>query len=245
MRRALVATIVCVLGAAPVREAAAGRTFYGWLYGTEINPERGVEVESWILEENGKGDLRGETLLWWGPTIGLTPHLELAVPVEMAYEDDNMGNAGTGLQRFGAELRWRIQSPDPVAAGPLTTLVRLAGKRLITHRDGVRGEADLVIAYETGRFHAEIDLGGIAARYDGDTQAEFRPGAGATVEVTPELRLGAETYSELRVTGDAISWVAAGPTLSWTHGRFWLAATFAIGIYQIDSAPRVNFAIAF
>jgi len=30
----------------------AGRTFYGWLHGTEVVPEHGVELQSWIDERN-------------------------------------------------------------------------------------------------------------------------------------------------------------------------------------------------
>src|SRR6185503_4659870 len=86
--------------AAPV--AHAGRTHYGWLYGTEVNPERGVELETWILQENGKGPVN-ETLVWWGPVVGLTERLELAIPLEMAYEEEG-DEAGTDLRRFGGEL---------------------------------------------------------------------------------------------------------------------------------------------
>src|SRR4051812_8584949 len=39
-----------------VTTAHAGRSHFGWLYGSDIIPERGVEVESWIVEENQKGD---------------------------------------------------------------------------------------------------------------------------------------------------------------------------------------------
>jgi hypothetical protein len=235
--------LAVLLSATP---AWAGRTHYGWLYGTEINPERGVELETWMGEEDGKGDAgTQETFLWWGPTVGLSPHLEAAFPIEAGYEDDGMGNAGTELTRLGAELRWRVQSPDPIEAGPLTTLVRAGVKRLVQARGAVRGEADVVVAYEKAKLHAEIDLGTIGEVGDGLRNLEFRPGGGAVYQVARELRLGAEVYSELRVHGDAISWVAAGPTVSWSRGRFWMSATFAIGLYQIRAAPRANLAIAF
>ena len=32
--------------------ASAGRTYYGWLYGTEVMPERGVELQTWVLEKD-------------------------------------------------------------------------------------------------------------------------------------------------------------------------------------------------
>src|SRR5215207_9366273 len=48
--------------------ASAGRTHFAWLYGTDIVPERGVELETWILEENQEGDTKkSETAFWWGP----------------------------------------------------------------------------------------------------------------------------------------------------------------------------------
>src|SRR5215467_10278192 len=38
------------------QHAHAGRTHFAWFYGTELVPENGTEVETWIVEENKKGD---------------------------------------------------------------------------------------------------------------------------------------------------------------------------------------------
>lgn len=228
--------------------AHAGRSHYGWLYGTEVNPERGVELETWILQENGKGNdddgREDETLVWWGPVFSLTEKLELAVPIEIAYKREG-DESGTDLERFGGELRYRFNSPDPQQSGPLTVLVRGAAKRFAQHRSGARGEADLVVAFERGRFHAEVDLGGIAEHVEGDDAAEFRPGAGVSMETVERLRVGAEAYAELGVTGETRDWLAVGPTVSLTRGRYWLTGTLPVGVFGIDTAPRVNFAIAF
>jgi hypothetical protein len=244
MRRAV--TIAVVLLAAG--RAEAGRTFYGWSYGTELNPERGVELETWMIEEDGKdqGGQGRETRLWWAPTIGITDHFELALPAELAWQLDG-GKASTTLDRLGAELRFRPQSPDPLEAGCWTTMFRVAVKRLVTDK-AVRGEADAVIAYEHDRVHAELDLGVIGERYfDMPNVAELHPSGGVSIRVTPELRLGAEGYGEVAIRGEAnyASWVIAGPSLAWTHGRFWLAGNFGIGVYQIRAAGRLNFAVAF
>jgi hypothetical protein len=236
---------VVVAATLVARSAAAGRTHYGWLYGTEVNPERGVEVETWILQENGKDGV-DETLAWWAPVVGLTERLELAIPFEAAYEAESGGEGETNFERFGGELRYRFNSPDPVQSGPITVLARGGVKRLVRHRSGIRGEADLVVAFEQGRFHAEVDIGAIAERVsDDDNHVELRPGGGFSVETVSMLRVGAEAYAELGVHGEVTDWLAVGPTVSLTRGRFWTSGTLAIGVFGIDSAPRINFGIAF
>ncbi|HEU0035363.1 MAG TPA: hypothetical protein VFQ53_32360 [Kofleriaceae bacterium] len=240
--------IITLLGLATLlaaHDAHAGRSHFAWLYGAEVNPERGVEVETWILEENKKGDAKtDETAFWWGPTLALTPQLQLAISMEAAYEDDRVGDAGVHFTRWGADVRYRLQSPDPVEAGPFAVLLRLGAKRLIEDRAGVRGEADVVASYQTGRLLATIDLGAIAERVPDANEVELRPAAGASVLVGDDVRLGAELYSELIVDGDATSWLVIGPTVSMTRGRFWGAATCGIGVFGIRTAPRVTFGLA-
>ncbi len=63
--------------------------------------------------------------------------------------------------------------------------------------------------------------------------------------MTSELRLGGEIYSELSLDTQSDSWAAIGPNLSWTHGRFWLSGAFGIGLYHVQTAPRVMWGIAF
>jgi hypothetical protein len=225
--------------------ASAGRTPFGWNYGTEVNPERMIESEVWISEENKKGDaLADETLIWWAPTIGITPHLEGAIPIEFARTADAMTPASTHIDHWGGELRYRFNSPDPIEAGPFTALLRVAAKRIVDARAGIRGEADLVLQVETGRLLVLADLG-LVSEHVTDTSLEFRPGGGISVRAVEQLRLGVEAYSELNVQGDSVTWLAVGPNASWTHGRFWLATTLGIGVFGIHTAPRVKFGIQF
>ena len=42
--------------------AHAGRMRFAWLYSTETLPQRGVEIETWIQEENVRDD---ESTLFW------------------------------------------------------------------------------------------------------------------------------------------------------------------------------------
>jgi hypothetical protein len=231
-------------------EASAGRTRFGWLSDTETIPQRGVEFQSWTHEMDGKGDsdatATDQTLVWWAPVIGLTDRVELALPVEMAFTRTPTTQS-TQILRFGAEVRWRLVDPDPVEAGPFAALIRLAAKRPVTARDIARFEGELVVSYDAGPVHFVVD-GGSVVELNTDTSGTsvlMRPGAGASVAVTNELRFGAEVFSELQVDGVGTSWVGAGPNVSYTHGRSWLSGSFLIGIEHITIAPRVIWAIAF
>ena len=227
--------------------AHAGRTFYGWLYGTEVMPERGAEIQTWVLEENGtRGDANvKESLIWWSPLIGVTDQLELALPVELTWSRGADGDADFTFSRWGAEVRYRFVTQDPEDAPPFAPLVRFAIKRDVGSRDAIQPELDLVMSYETGRVHVLVDLGVVGQFTRDDHRLEFRPGAGISVEVVGDLRLGAEAYAELDLDDSANSWAIVAPNLAWSHGRSWISAAMGIGIYQIDNAPRVMWGIAF
>ncbi len=227
--------------------AHAGRTYFGWLYGTEVLPERGVELQSWIVEEdNQPPDHAKESDLWWGVLVGVTDQLELALPIEMAWESSDTEKPSFTLQRYGVEARYRFVSQDPIDAPDFAPLARIAVKRDVVTRDALRVEADLVASYQHGRVFALVDAGYIGQFRSGETHQEFRPGAGVSVLVAGDLRLGVEAYAELELdNNEGESWAIVGPDLAWTHGRFWLSAAYGIGIYQIKAAPRMMWGVLF
>jgi hypothetical protein len=237
--------VVAIVLAATAGAARAGRTHFGWSYGTDIVPERGTELETWFLEENDEGDLKTrETAFWWGAVFAPTQHLELAVLLEASYEDERDGRAGTNFSRWGGEVRYRFQSPDPLEAGPLATKVRFGAKRLIQDRAGYQLEADLINGVKFGRVYAAVDLGVVTERIPGAKETQFRPSGGVSIRAIGDLRFGIETYSELIVEGDAKSWLVVGPCASLTNGRIWLAGTYGIGLFGIRDAPRITFGVA-
>ncbi len=245
MRAAL--GVLIALGVSIPSVAEAGRSQYGWLYGSEVMPERGAEVQTWVAEENGRGGgVLKETSLWWGALVGVTDRLELAFPVEMLWQRVDGAPASFTVDKFGVEARYRFVSQDPEDKPDIAPLVRVALKRDVSVRNAVLAEADLVVSYESGRFHALIDAGVVGAITSDQSHFEFRPGAGVSIQVKGDLRLGAEYYSELSLDDNGQkSWAAAGPNLAWTHGRFWLSAAYLIGIHEIDNAPRAVWGIAF
>ena len=234
------------------RTADAGRSFYGWLYGPEVMPERGVELQTWIQDENDKYSTRNkETWLAWGPLVGVTDELELGLPVELEWADVPMANDMPGrrvsftFKRFGIEARYRLAPPDPVEAPALVPLVRVAVKRDVTARSTVRVEGDAVMTYQSGAVQVVADAGFTGDIASSASHLELHPGIGISVLATGELRVGAEIYAELSLDTRSESWAIAGPDVSWTHGRFWVSGAFGIGLYRVQVAPRVIWGIGF
>jgi hypothetical protein len=245
MARLLRLVVGVLVLAATTDSAHAGRSHFGWSYGTDNVPERGTELETWFLEENNEGDAKtNETAFWWGAVFAPTQHLELAVLLEADYEDERDGKAGPHFSRWGGEVRYRLQSPDPIEGGPLATKLRFGAKRLIEDRNGYQLEADLINSVRSGRVFALVDLGVVTERIPGANETQFRPSGGISIRAIGDLRFGVEAYSELIVEGDASSWMVVGPSAALTNGRIWLAATYGIGIFGIRDAPRVTFGVA-
>jgi hypothetical protein len=234
--------------------AFAGRSFYGWLWGTDVLPERGVELGTWIQEENGQSTNPVDETRWWQAVeVGITDQLEVIFPIEVAWDavkspitGGTMG-VGTEFDQYGIDLRYRLVSSDPVHAPAFVPLVRVA-----VFEDVVLGgkilEGDAVASYTVGRFQAAVDLGvvGEVGLGSNEDRFEFHPGAGLSIEVLPQIRVGAEVHAELSYDPKPTSqWVAVGPNFAWTHGRFWLSAAYGFGVTGINDAPRVQWGVAF
>jgi hypothetical protein len=230
--------------------ANAGRTFYGWLYGTEVMPERGAEIQSFVSLQNGQSAAAGkdETDWWIAPSIGINDQLELVLPVEINWTVADDQGPRTSFNDFGAELRYRFVTSDPEDKPAFVPLIRVAVERLVAGPQGAyQPEVDLVGSYDIGRTQLLVDLGAIADLGGGQPQHyEFHPGAGFSILSIADIRFGAEIFAELSLdnNGDG-SWIAAGPNIAWSHGRTWLSASYGIGIYQIRDAPKLNWGIAF
>lgn len=237
-----------VLVSAPAT-AHAGRTFYGWLYGTEVMPERGVEITNIIDEENGFGGDADIHWTTWGfsAEVGVTDQFTIAFPMDFVWRDSAMSEPSFSFAEFGIEGRYRLVSSDPEEAPPFAPLIRAGVKRSVLQRDVLIAEADLVVSTTTpsGSVHALVDIGYVG-RYLGEkTRHELRPGAGVSFKIAGDFRLGAEAFASIDVDNSASRYIVVGPNAAWTHGRMWVSATFGIGVYQIDTAPRAVWGILF
>lgn len=248
MRIAISGVVALAVVSAP-GTAEAGRTFYGWLYGTEVVPERGVEITNTIDEENGFGPMGAIHWTTWGfsAEVGVTDQLTVAFPMDFVWRQAGTNPASFSFERFGIEARYRLVSSDPVEAPPFAPLLRVGVFRNVLTRDVMVAEADLVASTttESGSVHALVDVGYVGTFFGDKTEHEIRPGAGVSFKVVGDLRLGAEVFASINVDNADDRYVAAGPNAAWTQGRMWVSASFGIGLYQIDTAPRAVWGIMF
>ena len=235
------AAIVCAVLAA-AQPAAAGRSFYAWLPATDIVPDRGTEVETWIAEENDEGDTHlRETLVGAAPVFAATEQLEIAVPLEVVRATEDGFDPVFTLRAFGVEGRYRIATAPGSAFAPL---LRFGLERDVIIRNLGRLKLEPVLAFERGRLQLAGDAGIVFEANPGGVHFEVRPGAGASYLVSPQVRIGAELHAELSLDSAGRSWAAAGPNLAWLRGRSWLVAMLGFGVYNVGMAPRIMWGLS-
>lgn len=223
-RTAILLLVGCLL---PL-SAQAGRRPFLWVYDTEVVPERGVELETWVTDfvRRTPTDSR---VLWWAPVLGVTDRLELALPVEIGW---TQAKDVTQLLDYGVDLRYRLANPDRVESGPIVPLLRLGAYRLARGPEVLRLEGDLVLAVDLGsRVHLALNGGGrYGVRGEHWTTAY---GAGLAFAATDELKLGAEFFAMAPYeTPGAKPFSTLGPTVGWTHGRMWITAGVLAGLTE-------------
>jgi hypothetical protein len=227
--------------------AHAGRSFFGWLVGSEVMPERSVELQTWVSEEN-KNEAEGNiSRSIWGaaPLIGVTDQLELVLPLEVWWSRTPGGPGVTQLNNYGVEARYRLVTRDPVEAPELVPLVRVGVRRSVGARDTMNPEVGVVTTYETGIVLVAAQLDLVSQLTRDDATFELRPALGVSFRAVGDLRFGAEAFAEIPLDETEGTWIVAGPDLSWTHGRFWVSATYGIGLKNVKDAPRMQWGIAF
>jgi hypothetical protein len=240
--------IVVLAFCALTGSAEAGRSQYAWLYGAEVLPEKSVEIQQWVYERNGLNDgTVKDTALWWGVLIGLTDQFEIVLPIELLWRRTEGLDTTFAVEKYGVEARYRFNKLDSEKPDGFGPLLRVAVKRDVTFRDSLLAEADFVLAYQQGKFHGQIDLGAVARFDSDDAKVELRPAAGVSIEVKNNLRFGIEGIAQLNLDSDLkkSQWAGVGPGMAWTSGRFWLSASYLVGVYQIDSAPRFIWGVLF
>lgn len=218
-------------------DAAAAARRFAWLGDTDVLPERTVELEWWVWE-------RPHAAAWFvaAAVVGLTDHLELSLPFELGLSADGERARAT----YGAELRVRLASPDATRAGPVVPLLR-AGAHRVVQTDEARLELFGTLSIDAGPARVVVEAGAYAMT--GSERVYAAGGAGISLRVTDELRLGAELRAELSLDerDDDDRWVNAGPNLAYVHGRLWVTASLPIGLHASapDLLPRILWGVAF
>jgi hypothetical protein len=219
--------------------ALAGRGNFGGLQSADVVGDANVELDSRLADQNDVGPLHERSTAWWiAPTIGLTDNVELQLPVEMAWRSETGFKSDFTLSSFGADARYRFSRAVPA-------LFRFGLSRDVEIRNLGRAELGVVVSYELGAVQVLADAGITFEANRGGVHFAARPGVGVSVRVRPDVRVGAEVFGVRSFDSAVESWAVAGPNLAFTHGRFWFAGSFGIGVHNISTAGRLVWGIGF
>ena len=218
-------------------------------------PERGAEIQTLVTEENDQGPIprraKDHNTTWWvAPSIGITDQLELALPVEFAWDRVDARNAAHDVLSYGVELQYRFVTADP-------------GRRARLRPRDPRDASSASWSARAMRWVPEVDLIGVVRdrhrpcgrrprrrrRRSRPTRSTSRrmPGAGVSIETVADLRFGAEVLRRDRARrrrrrrlGSASVRTSRGATAGAGCRR-----AYGIGVYQIRDAPKLIWGIAF
>ena len=224
--------------------AHAGFRTSAWSFDTRTVPERQAELELWITQlVSGPDGATGTTAVLLAPVIGITDQLELAIPLTAEYA---RATDATQLTSWGIDARYRILPARP--GQRFSPLIRAGARRLVAKDDAFRLSADLVLGIDPmPRLHIVLNAGVSTITKPKTIVAEYS--AGIFYAVADDIRLGVDAFGtqELSAPGPTDGWFAAGPGVSLSHGRFWVAASVPFGITSKapDAMPRLIWALAF
>jgi hypothetical protein len=236
-----------------VSPARAGRTSHLWLDEAQLVPEGGIELEQWVWAYGrvpNKIDRPASIWVWWGPVVSMSNHLELALPLQLASFPGDLY-----LHSISLSARYRFVPREQDEGWQ--PMLRLTYQQPLDRAAGPPGlEAALVLAVGSLRtvlvtFNAGVFVGMpfLQSNLPGSTSVLGQGGVGVSFPVGRELRLAAEAYGNLPITGDTrpnVGQVYLGPSLAWTRGPFWITFGCLFGLTSDSSRyyPRVLWGIA-
>jgi len=225
--------------------AQAGQRPFLWAYDTNIVSTGNLELEQWLWFKGSSPGTSAQYWVWWSPVVGITRHLEAAVPFQL--EDPG---TGARLASLDADLRWRLFSQDD--RGGFQGLVRAA-----FHRDTAlhRSRLDLTLSTSWGDRtdpHVMLELGAQLAALSGSQAAPHVGTYDAGVAFpfqNGELQLALESFGTLRFDGKLTPDVYAGGSVAWTPGRFWVTLGTLVGLTSPTGPwprfmPRLTWAVS-
>jgi hypothetical protein len=248
-RRLELATLTAVAVLFPAG-AWAGRTAHLFAEESQIVPEGYVELEQWVWGEGRVPANPSQPVtywLWWGPVIGLTPHWELSMPIQVAATPES-----AVLDSVEADARYRI-FPREQDDG-FQPLVHLAYQHTLAEYEGPpRLILDLVATYGApSSMRMTVNLGTSTSLpfitgSSGSPAVNATGALGFSVPVKTELRFAAEVYGVVPLAGKPPgTQLYAGPSVAWTHGPFWLTLGSLFGLTSASSRflPKVLWAVS-
>jgi hypothetical protein len=264
VRRQLQALLTALaLTAAP---AWADRTNHLFLDETQLLPEGDVELEQWIWAE---GQIPNQPYryvtgwVWFGPTVGISSHLELSLPlVIVATPEQTVLNSISLVARYrffpreqddGFQPLIRVEYQQPLTnynAGeyygvpysyPQTPQLKVLLVATLGNLTGVRGTVNVGV---------QLGLPFLQTSSTASFSALGTAGLGVSFPLGSEFRLAAELDGQLPLDGltePNVAQLFLGPSVAWTRGQIWVTfgSLFGLTRYSNRFLPKVLWGITF
>jgi len=262
-----------VLAAAP---AWADRTNHLFLDETQLLPEGDVELEQWVWADGQIPNMPGRYVtgwVWFGPTVGISSHLELSLPlVLVATPEQTVLNSISLVARYrffpreqddGFQPLIRVEYQQPLSnynAGsysvyypnpPTTTVYSYSypqAPELKVLLVGTLGS----LASVRGTINVGVQMG--LPFLQTSSQAVFSmlgtAGLGVSIPLGSEFRIAAELDGQVPLAGypqPNVAQLFLGPSVAWTRGQIWVTFGSLFGLTNNSNRflPKVLWGITF
>lgn len=225
--------------------AQADRRAFTHTYEYVTQNRDALELEYYVTQKQAKFDAASSRSMEQQIELeyGITDHWDISV-----YQV--LGQSGDGPLRYTAtkvRTRYRFAERGQL---PVDSLLYFEVKRPAAGSSWTL-EPKAVLAKDVGNATIAVNLVPevVIAREAGATEVEFEPGwaLGATWELCPQWKIGAETWGALEHPFDdgreLISYV--GPAISWAPSdKFWISTTVAAGLTDDSADAEVRAILA-
>ena len=241
MSRTHVALLLATAVAAPVG-ARAARRYYGETYSAATAPPGGLDLEGWTTFHQAP---RAGGSDFWRHQLevetGLTDRWDVALYGMLKQE--------SRLRFEGAKLESRFRVSEP-GRWPVDLVLYLEVKKEVIEDKPWALEQKVILARD---FRAVNVSANLVAEQEfipgGGREYEYGYAVGASYELHPSLRIGAEAFggwTNVREGGSS-SWERqhwAGPAVSIAASRFWLVLAAGFGLTDESDRTRLRAVLA-
>lgn len=227
--------------------AHADRRAFGYTYEYNTMAEGGLDLELWNTQSRSTFDGGAPALEWKAEVeYGLTDHWDVAL--YQTFGQDGRDGA-FGYRDTSVETRYRFAERGQ---WPVDVLVYLE----VAKGFGATAwevEPKLILARDFGKLSVNLNLVPeieIAKHFEagateGEIEPELEPGwaLGASYELSPRWKLGAETFGQADLEDSEVA-AYAGPAVSWApSSKLWIASTAAVGLNDEADAFALRFVV--
>jgi len=221
--------------------ASAGQRPFIWAYDTNIVSTGNIELEQWLWIAGPWVGNNADWWVWWGPVVGATPHIEVAVPFQI------LSSGGqTSLDSFDADFRFRLFPQDD--RDGFQALLRAAWHQSVSsYSQPSRLDFNLSTSFgSASELHVVVELGAkVPASVFGKEPLTGTYDIGAVapaVRSLPALQLGAEAYGEVSFDWQGASGLPTnlwlGPVVAWSGTRYWATLGVLVHLTSTWQTPE-------